>query len=43
MPVARRVEFLGERFIPAATDGDSAGVAPSWVMDAAAPIQIVAG
>lgn len=40
---ARRVEFLGERCIPAQTDGDSAGVAPSWVMDAAAPIQIVTG
>jgi diacylglycerol kinase (ATP) len=40
---ARRVEFLGESFIPAQTDGDSAGVAPSWVMDAAAPIHIVTG
>ncbi len=40
---AQRVEFLGDRFIPAQTDGDSAGVAPRWVMDAAAPIQIVAG
>lgn len=40
---ARRVEFLGERVIPAQTDGDSAGVAPHWVMDAAAPIRIVTG
>jgi diacylglycerol kinase (ATP) len=40
---ARRVEFIGESAIPAQTDGDSAGVAPSWVIDAAAPIQIITG
>ncbi|HVY13611.1 MAG TPA: diacylglycerol kinase family protein [Rhodopila sp.] len=40
---ARRIEFLGERFMPAQTDGDSAGVAPRLVIDAAAPIRIVAG
>jgi YegS/Rv2252/BmrU family lipid kinase len=40
---AKRVEFLGERVAPAQTDGDAAGVAPNWVMDAAAPIQIVTG
>lgn len=40
---ARRVEFVDAGGIPAQTDGDSAGAAPGWVVDAAAPIRIIAG
>ncbi|MBN8875751.1 MAG: diacylglycerol kinase family lipid kinase [Rhodospirillales bacterium] len=37
------VEFLGNAPLPAQTDGDAAGFAPSLVVDAAAPIRVVVG
>ena len=40
---ARRVEFLGNAEVPAQTDGDMAGYAPTWVADAPEPIQVVMG
>lgn len=40
---ARRIDFVQNDFVPAQTDGDSAGMAPLWVSDAPGPIQIVMG
>jgi diacylglycerol kinase (ATP) len=40
---ARRIVFLQNETVPAQTDGDPAGVAPLWVCDAPAPLQVVMG
>ena len=40
---AGRVEFLGNRSLPAQSDGDPAGAAPRVVTDAPAPLALVVG
>ena len=40
---ASRIDFLQNDTVPAQTDGDTAGYAPSYVTDAPGPIQVVVG
>jgi diacylglycerol kinase (ATP) len=40
---AARVDFLHNDNIPAQTDGDTAGLSPTYVTDAPGPIQVVVG
>lgn len=40
---AQKIDFLETSFLPAQTDGDTAGPAPLWVRDAPSPIQVVVG
>jgi diacylglycerol kinase (ATP) len=40
---AQRIDFIGNQRVPAQTDGDPAGWAPSSVVDAPGPIQVVVG
>ena len=40
---ASRIDFLRNDTVPAQTDGDRAGCAPSYVTDAPGPIQVVVG
>jgi diacylglycerol kinase family enzyme len=40
---ARRIDFIGNKVLPAQADGDAAGYTPLCVTDAPVPIQVVVG